>query len=139
MQGRATINPHSTHPHMNQRDPYVDDQATDDERLMATFMHLCVLGNHVGIPVVAFIVSLVLWLMKRDESPYIDDHGREAINFQISLLIWYTVAALLTPVCGIGVLVALVVIVIAFVTSITNAIRANRGEYVRYPITIRFI
>ncbi|MFG0328953.1 MAG: DUF4870 domain-containing protein [Phycisphaerales bacterium] len=117
----------------------VDPDATADDRLYSTFMHVCVLGNHVGLPLVGFIVSLVLWLTKRDESPFIDDHGREVINFQISLAIWYTLSALLVPMCGLGVLSAMVVYVLALVVSIVNAIRANQGEYVRYPITIRFL
>src|SRR5690606_3140980 len=114
-------------------DPYV----TDDERTWAAFTHLAgFLGFMVGP--LAFIGPLVLWLMKHEESPFVDDHGREALNFQISMWIYGLLAGILMF-CLIGLVIAPVLLVVYVVSMIVAAVKANRGQYYRYPITIRFL
>jgi len=118
---------------------FIDENATQEERTWATFMHLAGFSSVVlGLGPLAIIAPLVLWLMKRNESPFIDDHGKEAVNFQISLWLWIFVSGILIF-CGIGILLIFALPIFSFVMMIIMAIRANNGEYVRYPITIRFI
>jgi len=117
----------------------VDSQAAEWERTYSMFTHLTLLAVHfLPFPVIA---PLVMWLIKRDQSPFVDDHGREAINFQISLLIYalvvVPVAAVLT--CGIGAILWLGVWALGIVGMILAAVAAHRGQYYRYPATIRFL
>lgn len=81
---------------------------------------------------------LVVWLIRRDQSPEVDAHGKESLNFQISMTIYLVVSFLLSfLLIGIPLLIAgaifwLVVVIIA-------SVRANAGELYRYPLSIRFI
>ncbi len=120
-----------------------DPDATSDERTYALFMHLALLA-HLVISIIAIIIPIIMWAVKKGESPFLDDHGREAINFQISLLIWSFVFAILAvPIgfmtCGVGFVIALVPYVLGLVGMIQASIAANRGEFYRYPMTIRFL
>ncbi len=115
----------------------IEENATDEERLWATFIHLSGLAGYI-VPTASVVAPLVLWLIKRNQSPFIDDHGREALNFQISIVLWAIVAGLLVMVC-IGAVLLPAVILTQIIASIVMAVRANRGEYVRYPVTIRFL
>src|SRR6266404_9024256 len=81
---------------------------------------------------------LIVWLAKRGDSPEIDGHGKESLNFQISMLIYDAVAAILCIVLiGIPILIALWVLNTVFV--IIASVKASEGKFYRYPITIRFI
>jgi len=108
------------------------------ELTYATFLHLALLAYLVvPIPVV---VPLVMWLVKKDESPFVDDHGREAVNFHITLTIYMVLTvpiALLT--CGVGFVLVPAVYVLGLVGMILAAVAANRGEYYRYPMCLRFV
>lgn len=92
----------------------------------------------------AFVGPLVMWLIKKDEHPFLDHHGKEALNFNLSLLLYGVigiVAAILT--IGLGFIIVLPAALVGFVVwvvcTIQGAIKANNGEGYRYPITIRFI
>ena len=81
---------------------------------------------------------LILWLIKRDDSPELDAHGKEAVNFQISMLIYNVVAAIFCLVLvGFAFLAILWILNAVFV--IIAAIQASDGKFYRYPMTIRFI
>ncbi len=81
---------------------------------------------------------LIIWLAKRDDAPEIDAHGKEALNFQISMLIYNIVAAVFCIVLvGFAFLAILWVLNAIFV--IIAAINASDGKFYRYPMTIRFI
>ena len=84
------------------------------------------------------IPPLVIWLAKRDESPEIDAQGKEAVNFQISMLIYNAIAAVFCLVL-IGFLLLPILWVLNAVFVIIAAIKASDGEIYRYPLTIRFI
>ncbi len=96
--------------------------------LLGVFLHF---PGHVLAP-------LVVWLAKRDESPEIDAHGKEALNFQISMLIYNVVAAVFCLVL-IGFLILPILWVLNAVFVIIAAIKASDGEFYRYPMMIRFI
>ena len=96
--------------------------------LLGLFFHFL---GHLGGP-------LIVWLMKRGDSPEIDAHGKESLNFQISMLIYDAVAAILCIVLiGIPILIALWVLNTVFV--IVASVKASEGKFYRYPFTIRFI
>src|SRR5438552_18194121 len=81
---------------------------------------------------------LIVWLVKRGDSAEIDVHGKESLNFQISMLIYDAIAAILCIVLiGIPILIALWVLNTVFV--IIASVKASEGTRYRYPFTIRFI
>src|SRR5436309_3253587 len=91
------------------------------------------------VPVAGHLVGpLIVWLSKRHDSPEIDAHGKESMNFQISMLIWYCVAGILCLVLiGIPILILLHLLNIIFV--IVASIQASEGKLYRYPLSIRLI
>lgn len=111
---------------------------TEDERTLALFCHL--LGIFTG-----FIGPLVLWLVKKDQSAFLDHHGREALNFQLTMLLVMLCLGSVTFVLlfvFVGVLLIPVIIlvqVLAIVAEILAAIAAQKGEWHRYPFCIRLI
>lgn len=115
---------------------HVDLTVTADQRTYALFMHLSLILAHVFIPIAP---ALIMWLIKRKESPFLDDHGREALNFQISLLIYFCISLVLVPACGIGFVGMAALYILGIVGMVLGAAAANRGEYFRYPATLRLI
>jgi uncharacterized Tic20 family protein len=91
------------------------------------------------VPWAGHIVGpLIIWLAKRDDSPELDAHGKESVNFQISMLIYNVIAAILCIVLiGIPILILLHFANIIFV--IIAAIQASDGKLFRYPLAIRLI
>lgn len=116
-------------------DRLVDHDSAEWERLYSVFQHLTLL---VHVPVI-LVPAIVMWLIKKDASPFVDDHGRESINFQISLIIYYLISLVLVPVCYIGLPVMVGVWALGIVGMIMGAMAAGRGEYFRYPMCIRFL
>jgi uncharacterized Tic20 family protein len=84
------------------------------------------------------LAPLIVWLMKRDESPELDAHGKEAVNFQLSMLIYNVVAAVFCLIL-VGFFFLAILWVLNAVLVIIAAIKASDGEFYRYPMTIRFI
>ena len=105
--------------------------AGPDDNTMAMLAH--VLGIFTG-----FVGPLVLYLVKKDESPFIRSQAAEALNFQITLMISY-IGSLILFLVLIGILTFLVTMVLGFIFPIMGAVAANRGENYRYPISIRFV
>lgn len=105
---------------------------------MGMLTHLLALCGFIGIPFGNIIGPLVLWLVKKDTMPFVDDQGKEAVNFQISLTIYAIISGLLTLVL-IGFLLLAVVYIGGLVLVIMAAIAANEGKTYRYPFTIRLI
>ena len=104
----------------------------------------CVLAHATAlvgflVPVAGHIVGpLIVWLAKRQDSPEIDAHGKESMNFQISMLIWNAIALILCLVLiGIPILILLHILNIIFV--IVASIQASEGKLYRYPLAIRLI
>jgi len=118
---------------------WVDDTTIESQRTYALFTHLAGLLSLADMFLAGLIATLVLWRIKAHESEFLDDHGREAVNFQISLLIYSTVAAMLVPVLGLGLLLLFALWLIRLVACIRGAMAASRGEYYRYPMCIRFL
>ena len=107
--------------------PYVP---TEEERTMAMLIHL--LGLLTG-----FIGALVLWLVKKDTSPFIDHHGKEAVNFLITNLI-LSIPMIFIAIVTLGLgLVAWMVFLYTF--YIIACVQAYKGVWYRIPLNIRLI
>src|SRR6478672_3960083 len=81
---------------------------------------------------------LIVWLAKRGDSPEIDEHGKESLNFQISMLIYNVIAGVLCLVL-IGFVILGILHILNLVLVIVASIQASEGKFYRYPITIRLI
>jgi len=102
-----------------------------DARTIAMLCHL--LGVFTSI-----LVPLILWIVKKDDDSFIDDQGKEALNFQITLLGGYFAAGILSIV-GIGLLLFPLLYLYNLIFGIIAALKANEGEKYRYPFAIRLI
>jgi len=108
-----------------------------DQRQWAMFAHLAALAGFV-IPFGNVIGPLIIWQIKKEQMPFVDDQGREALNFQITVLLALVVCALLSIV-AIGLLLLPVVAIVALVLTVIAGVKANAGERYRYPFTLRLI
>ncbi|MDZ4831901.1 MAG: DUF4870 domain-containing protein [Phycisphaerae bacterium] len=120
-----TAPPHWRH------DRLVDPRATDGDRTLATLMHLWWVFALIGLGPIAALFPLVAWMVRQSSSGFVDDHGREILNAQITLLIM----AIIPPLWP----VLIVWCVVNAIGSIRAAIGASRREHFRYPMTWRLI
>jgi len=109
-----------------------------DSRMWSMFCHLTALSAFVGIPFGNIIGPLIIWLIKKEEFPMVDDQGRESLNFQISMTI-YTIVSFFLCFVIIGFLILPAVLLVDLILVIVGSVKANKGEVYRYPFTIRFI
>ncbi len=110
---------------------------SQEARQWAMFIHLSQLANLL-VPPAGTILPIVLWQVKKNDMPGIDAHGKMVTNFLISILIYGFVSFILSFVLiGIPLLIAVAVISIVF--PIIGGIKANNGEFYKYPLTITFI
>ncbi|MDX2016793.1 MAG: DUF4870 domain-containing protein [Planctomycetota bacterium] len=116
--------------------PHIDPQADSNERTYAVFLHLtAALWFIIPVPIVP---ALIMWQIKKDTSPFLDDHGKEVVNFQLTMLLYGILFGLLSLiVIGIPFLIALPFF--AVICAIVAAVKAGRGEFHRYPVTLRLI
>lgn len=104
----------------------------------AMFCHIAGLAWLVVWGIGGIIGSLIVWQIKKDLHPFVDQNGKEALNFQISMLIYAIVAALLWFAC-IGMVLLPAVGIVDIVLAIIAAIKAANGQAYRYPLSIRLI
>lgn len=110
---------------------------TRSERTWAMLAHLLPLPA-VSVAVGHILAPLIIWLIKREESAFVDNQAKEALNFQISFTIYGLICGALALACvGFFLLIALSVAWV--VLSIIGAVRANDGIAYRYPLTIRLV
>lgn len=108
-----------------------------DDRQWGLFAHLASLVGFI-IPFGNALGPLVVWLIKKDTMPFVNDQGKEALNFNITVIIAAVVSGILTLVL-IGFLLFAVVFIAWVVLTIMAALAANKGEAYRYPFTLRLI
>ena len=96
--------------------------------LLGLFFHF--LGHILG--------PLIVWLIKRGDSPEIDAHGKESINFQLSMLVYSLISAILCLIL-VGFVLLAILHIVNVVLVIIASIRASEGKFYHYPITIRFL
>ena len=103
---------------------------------MAIMIHLTGLAGYL-IPFGGLLLPLVLWLLWRKNDPFLDATGKEVVNFQLTLLIYYLISIVLIIVV-IGTVLLLGVMLLQLIAIVIAAIRTSKGELFRYPLTIRF-
>ncbi len=106
---------------------------SDSDRHIGVAMHLTPLLAFLFGP--AILAPLVLWLVRKDDSSFVDDHGREMINAIISFVIYHIVAFITV----IGIIALPVLYIIGVVSLVRGAVAAGRGDLFRYPMTMRFL
>lgn len=124
----------------------IEHQADDNQNNLAVGCHLLGFLFFVFPGIGQILGPLALWLVKRNGNPFVDEQGKEAINFQISYTLWYVIGGaligtlwwtLIVPlVVGLAMAVLAVVWVVAMVIA---AMRASDGEGYRYPFTLRLL
>jgi hypothetical protein len=92
---------------------------------------------HLGGALLGFLVPLIIWVMKKDTSKFLDDQGKEALNFQLTLLIGHFVAGL--TICFTFGSLNGTLWLLGLIFGIMGGQAANKGEVYRYPINIRMI
>ena len=124
---------------------WVTGEIDKEECKWAMFCHLAGLaGLSPLLPAIGGVVApLVIWQLKGDEFPFVAEQGRRAVNFQLSMLLFVTIGIIICFVSIVGTfLVPVVFCVFSLVDVILvliAAVKANRGEHYRYPLTIRFV
>ena len=106
-------------------------EVSKDARMWAMLCHLLGLFT-------CFIGPLIIWLIKKEEDPFIDNQGKEALNFQITVAIASIVSGLLAVIC-IGIVLGIAVGIADLIFCIIASVKANGGQAYRYPVSIRFI
>ena len=94
--------------------------------------------THLGGTVFSFVPALIVWILKKDDSAYIADQAKEALNFQITVLIAQFVAGILAIIL-IGFLFMGIIWILNVVFCIIAAIASSKGETYRYPLCLRLI
>jgi uncharacterized Tic20 family protein len=110
---------------------------SQDEKTMGMLCHLTgLLGGFIAPANI--IAPLIIWLIKKDKSTYIDAQGKEALNFQISATIYAAISGVLVLVL-VGLLLLPAVFLFWLIFSIIGTIKSSSGELYRYPLTLRLI
>ncbi|MDO9393610.1 MAG: DUF4870 domain-containing protein [Methylotenera sp.] len=104
---------------------------SNDDKNIATITHL-------GGTVFSFVPALIVWILKKDDSEYISGQAKEALNFQITVLLAYFISWVLAWIL-IGFVFMLIIWIFNIVLSIIAAISTSKGETYRYPFTLRLI
>ena len=107
-------------------------------RIWGMLCHLTALLGMIGIPFGHIFGPLIIWLVKKNTYPFVNEQGRESLNFQLSMTI-YAIAAALLIFVKIGMPLLLLVAGINFILVIIASIRAFNGETYTYPLAMRLI
>lgn len=110
---------------------------SDEERIYATWMHLSGLSGYV-IPMGNFLIPLILWALKHRESHYIDQQGREVMNFQLTIT-FYAIFTTILVMIFIGWVFVPVVFLLHLIGTIMGTVKTWEGQIFRYPVTFRVI
>jgi uncharacterized protein len=116
----------------------IETVAVDQEiRNTAVAAHLSTLAGLV-VPFGSIIGPLAVWLTRRDRDPFIDDTGREALNFGISIAI-YGLVALVAALMLVGIPLLIAGVIAWVVLACLAAVKASQGQAYRYPLTLRLV
>ena len=121
---------------MEQQTDTVVQTPDKDARNWAMICHLAALSGYL-IPFGNILGPLVVWAVKKDDNPFINDQGKEVLNFQLTMTIGFIICFILVFIV-IGIFLVVVLGIFVLIMTIVGAINANDGKYYRYPLTIRF-
>ncbi|MCX6377224.1 MAG: DUF4870 domain-containing protein [Armatimonadetes bacterium] len=130
-QEQPPATPQQPTPEPTPAQPAASGQPSKDEKTWAMLGHLS------GI-IFSFLGPLVVWLIQKDQMPFVNDQGKEALNFQITVLIAWIAAGVLSFV-GIGLILYPVLWIGNLILCIMAGVKANEGTAYRYPIALRLI
>ena len=108
-----------------------------DARTWGMLCHLMALSGCI-IPLGNLLGPIIIWAIKKDDAPFINDQGKEAINFQITVTIMAVIAIILSLI-AIGFLLLVALMLYSVVMVVVAAIKSYDGESYRYPFTIRLL
>ncbi len=108
-----------------------------DERNWAMFAHLSTFTGHF-IPFGHVAGPLIIWCLKKDEMPFVNEQGKEALNFQITMTLAFIIACVSLFVL-IGFVLLPAVWLFDVIVTIIAAVKANEGVSFRYPLSLRFV
>ena len=117
--------------------PAAEIAVSKEERTWAMFAHLSAFVGHF-IPFGHILGPLVIWMIKKNEMPFVNDQAKEALNFQITMTIYFIVAGLLCLVV-IGFVLLPLVWLFDIIFTIIAAVKANDGVAYRYPGSLRLV
>ncbi len=109
-----------------------------DARTLGMVCHLAALIGLLGLPLLNILGPLAVWLWKKDKYVFVDDQGKESLNFQISMTLYGIVAGILTLIL-IGWVLLGIIWIVNLVLVVIAASKANKGEAYRYPFNLRLI
>ena len=124
-------------PSVGAAQPVSTSERTLDVNTWAMFIHLSQLCGFV-LPLAGFVVPIILWQIKKKDSPILDQHGKIAVNWMISALL-YGVGGILLMAIGIGIPLLTALGVASIVLPIVGGVKANNGEIWPYPLSIKFL
>ncbi|MGK0239021.1 MAG: putative Tic20 family protein [Candidatus Pelagisphaera sp.] len=114
-------------------EPSSPTEISKDARSMALLSHL------LGV-LTSVLVPLIIWILKKEEDPYIEDQSKEALNFQITVIIAYFAVGIISVITfGIGAFLLPLVMIGNLAFGIIAAMKSNEGIAYRYPLSIRII
>ncbi|WP_084037982.1 DUF4870 domain-containing protein [Demequina sp. NBRC 110053] len=115
--------------------PQGQQPSGSNDNTMATVAHATV--------VTGFLIPLIVWLIGKDQNPFVDAEGKKALNFSILITIAYVVSAVLgvIPFIGwlLGTLIWLAAVAVGLIFGIQGAVAANKGQPYKYPFTIDLV
>lgn len=117
--------------------PPANAALSKDAKMWAMLCHLSALSAFI-IPFGSVLGPLIVWQIKKNEYPIVDDQGKEALNFQITTMIAALISFVLIFV-AVGIVLLIAVGIASLVFTIIAAIKANNGETYRYPFALRLI
>ncbi len=134
---------------MHEPDPYelppspppldeVDMSPSQDDRNLAIIAHLSGCAGILAGGLIGFLGPLIIYLMKKDTSPYVESQAKEALNFQITLLLIAVACGVLAAAsCGVLFPLMFVPLVLQIAYGIIAAIAVRDGSHYRYPFNLR--
>lgn len=124
----------NTNEPVTERKPFV----TQEEKTWGMLAHLSAFAQFI-IPAFGMIIGpLIVWLIKKDTMPFVNDQGKEVINFNITIVIYLIISGALVLIF-VGFILLPIVCIFWLIFTIVGAVQAHNGIAYRYPLTIRFL
>jgi uncharacterized Tic20 family protein len=117
--------------------PEASAEVKSDDKTMGMLCHLLALSGYF-VPFGNFIGPLVIWLIKKDSSRFVDYHGKESLNFQINLLV-YVLVSIPLFFCVVGIFTLIGALIYGLIIVIVASVSAYNGQWYRYPYIFRLI
>jgi uncharacterized Tic20 family protein len=125
--------PYGQYPQVGPAQGYSQELSPADQRMWAMLAHL-------GGIILGFVAPLIVYLVQKDRGIFVREQSREALNFQLTLLIAYVIASVIGVITfGIGFILYLPLVVLNILLPILAGVAANKGENYRYPLTVRMV